>query len=67
MERVQIRLWRMAKGVPYGTLLWFDESKELPELFRIPDPVPPADPPLDSVVKSDQLDMYLSVSALEAQ
>ena len=68
LERVQIKMWRMAKGVPYGTLLWFDETKELPELYKLPpgsafgmgDPTP-----LDSGVESDQFDILLSVSASE--
>ncbi len=57
LERVNIRMWRMAKGVPYGTLLWFDETKEVPELFKMG-----GDLPLDSGLDSEYLDSTVSVS-----
>ncbi len=66
LQRVHLRMWRFAKGVPYGTLLWFDECKEVPELFKIPPGSLQADvfePPLDSGLDSEQVDIPLSVSA----
>ena len=57
LERVEIKMWRMAKGVPYGTLLWFDEQKELPELYKISE-----SPPFDSGPSSLEVDIDLSVS-----
>jgi len=65
LERIRLRQWRMAKGVPYGTLLWFDERKEMPELFRIPLGEIPCDAPLDSGPEVEQVDIPLSVSELE--
>ncbi len=67
MERVRIRIWRMAKGVPYGTLLWFDETKEMVELYKLP-PIRQGElnefnPPLDSGLPQLELDIPLSVSA----
>ncbi len=64
LERVDIRLWRVQKGVPYGTLLWFDERKELPELYKMEGPAPLVqDDPLASASIVLQLDLPLSVSA----
>ncbi len=63
LSRVHLRMWRFAKGVPYGTLLWFDERKEVPELFKSETPFPLLADPLDSGVDSDQIDIPLSVSA----
>ncbi len=66
LQRVHLRMWRFAKGVPYGTLLWFDEQKEIPELFKVEGGVTPpetCDSPLDSGVDPEQVDIPLSVSA----
>ena len=64
VKRIHLRQWRMVKGVPYGTLLWFDECKEMPELFQIPVESQRERPaPLDSEGEVDQIDIPLSVSA----
>jgi len=62
LQRVHIKMWRMAKGVLYGTLLWFDEQKELPELYKLSDPNPGSLIPVDSGPSVCEVDIPLSVS-----
>jgi len=63
LEHVHLRMWRFAKGVPYGTLLWFDERKEVPELYKLEAVSDAQCRPLDSELEVPQLDLPFSVSA----
>ncbi len=35
---IPIRMWRMTRGIPSGSHVWFDESRESVKLYRIPPP-----------------------------
>ncbi len=35
-KRLMIRMWRIARGEPYGLHMWFDPSCEYVRLYRLP-------------------------------
>ena len=67
MIEMVIRNWRITRGIPSGSHMWFDPSCEYVKLFRIPhldgEAVPGGLPEVDEAGGSGYLDKVGSVSA----